>query len=412
MYDVCQPSHSKMRVLVACDKFKDALTALGACETVAAALRTCHADWTVDCCPLADGGEGFVDVLTAAAHGAFESLKVAGPRGAAVDARLGWVVEENIPERARQLLGVVGAGETSRRIAVIEMAQASGLALLSHGQRDPWHTTSAGTGQMIRAAAGRGAAVIVLGIGGSATNDLGVGALTALGWSALDSSGQPVEPPTPGHWPRVHRFAGSLVSLPALRIACDVTNPLLGPAGATATYGPQKGLRAESVAAMEQQVAGMAARVEAHAGIGSGHRDTPGSGAAGGLAFGLCVAAGAQLVSGFELVSAWCDLDARLARADIVITGEGRFDQTSWAGKGPGAIARRAVALGKEVHVFAGRVDVPADPAMTLHAITDEGVSLREALAGAQNNLSRAVETVFSRRRGEGRALRRRPGAF
>jgi glycerate 2-kinase len=388
-----------MRVLVAFDKFKDALTAQNACQIAAAALRECRPEWTVDCCPLADGGEGFVDVLTEAVCGEHQTIQVMGPRGWLVDAQIGWVAEENIPARARQLLEAAARDtgtSRSRYVAVIEMAQASGLALLTPEQRDPWTTTSFGTGQMIRAAAEQGAAAIVLGVGGSATNDLGLGALTALGWSAMDAAGFRIARPTPDQWSGVHRLEGKVVALPPLRIACDVTNPLLGPTGATATYGPQKGLRAERVTDMEKRIAHMATRMEEHVRTRSDHRNTAGSGAAGGIAFGLLTAAGAQLVSGFDLVSAWCDLDERVQRADIVITGEGSFDQTSWAGKGPGAIAHHAVALGKQVHVFAGRVDARPESAMSLHAITPEGVPLDKALSAAEANLAATVRSVFA----------------
>jgi glycerate 2-kinase len=387
-----------MRVLVAFDKFKDALTAQAACRAAATALRECRPDWEVDCCPLADGGEGFVDVLTAAARGERHSMQVVGPRGDGVEATLGWVAEENVPSEALRLLQVArrpGAPQT-QRLAVIEMAQASGLGLLAPEQRDPWRTTSFGTGQMIRAASAQGAAAIVLGVGGSATNDLGLGALTALGWSALDAAGRRLPSTTPDQWIHVQRLEGNVMALPPLHIACDVTNPLLGPTGATATYGPQKGLRPESAANLEQQAAQMASRMEAHARAGIEHRNTPGSGAAGGIAFGLLTAAGARLVSGFDLVAAWCDVEARVRAADIVITGEGRFDKTSWSGKGPGAVARRAVALGKHAHVFAGRVDAWPEPAISWHAITPDGVPLRAALATAQANLTATVRSVFA----------------
>jgi glycerate kinase len=340
-------------------------------------------------------------VLTEAAEGEWRTTWATGPRGETVEARIGRIEEKNIPEAALQLLGVgpLGDVKTPRHghIAVIEMAQASGLALVPAERRNPWWTTSFGAGEMIRAASEQGAAGIVLGVGGSATNDLGLGALTALGWRAVDRAGKPLWGPPPAQWGAVRHLEGTAMSLPPLRIACDVTNPLLGPDGATAIYGPQKGLSAETAAAMEQAVAEMAARMEAHAGGGADHRNTPGAGAAGGIAFGLMTAAGARIVSGFDLVAAWCDLETRIRRADIVITGEGRFDRTSWAGKGPGAIARRAAELGKRVHVFAGAVvNAPADGVASFHAITPAGVPLDAALAATRANLAATTRAVFA----------------
>ena len=201
----------------------------------------------------------------------------------------------------------------------------------------------------------------------------------------------------PASWPRIVRLGGKIAAaLPPIRIACDVTNPLLGRRGAAAVYGPQKGLRAEDLARLDHESARLGLMLCAHANKPDGLMETPGAGAAGGISFGLMAAANAQLLSGFDLVTAWLDLEAKLAAADIVITGEGRFDASSLEGKGPGAVAARALALGKRVHVFAGEVTAPPRENLALHAITPAGIPLAQALRDASKNLGAAVARAFS----------------
>lgn len=386
------------RVLLALDKFKDALSAQQAGEAVAAALREQHLDWTLDIAPLADGGEGFATILTQAVKGRELSVTATGPRGGRQPAGFGLVPVAAIPAGARRQLRLPAAADPRAEVAVIEMAAISGLALLPTEQRDPWLTTSLGTGELMRAAADAGAVAIVLGVGGSATNDLGLGALAALGLEFLDAAGRPVSPPVPAEWPQIVRISGRLAAgLPPVYIACDVTNPLLGPRGAAAVYGPQKGLRSADHARLESESARLADLLCQHCGQPPTMKDVPGAGAAGGIAFGLMTAAGAKLLPGFDLVSAWLDLDTKLAAADIVITGEGRFDDSSLEGKGPGAVAARALALGKTLHVFAGQVTAPARPGLALHTITPPGTPLAQALQEAPANLARAVRRVFPR---------------
>jgi glycerate kinase len=385
-----------MRALLAFDKFKDALTAPAACDVAARALRAAHPDWTLDLCPLADGGEGFCDILTRAAGGETKTFPVTGPRGGTIEAPIGLVPLEKIPPAARALLAIENRESKIEnlpdRIAVVEMAAASGLALLPAAQRDPWHTTTAGTGELLRAAAGLGAGAIVLGIGGSATNDLGLGALAALGLECQTRHGEKVFPPVPARWPEITRLAGrTAADLPPIRIACDVTNPLLGPRGAAAVYGPQKGLRPADLARLDHEGARLGLMLCAHCGQPDTLMDLPGAGAAGGISFGLMTAAGAKLLPGFDLVAAWLDLEARLAAADLVITGEGRFDDSSLSGKGPGAVAARALALGKRVHVFAGAVTAAPRAGLALHAITPRDLSLAQALREAPQRLTEAL---------------------
>lgn len=385
-----------MRVLLAFDKFKDSLTAQDACAATAAALRERHSDWQVDACPLSDGGEGFAEILTAAAGGTLQQVRVTGPRGRPVTAGLGLVGYAQVPPAARGLLPPPER-PAGARIAVIDMASASGLALLARAERDVWQATSFGTGELIRAAAAADVAAILLGVGGSATHDLGLGALAALGLTFLSADGAAQEPPIPARWPAIARLDGSVRRpLPPIRIACDVNNPLLGPRGAAATYGPQKGLRAEDLPRLDAESGRLARLLGAHCGRPEALREIPGTGAAGGISFGLMAAAGAELVPGFEFVSAWLDLEARLARADLVITGEGRFDDSSLQGKGPGAVAARALALGKPVHVFAGRATLAQPPArLQVHSITPPDMPLERALREAADNLHRAVVAVL-----------------
>lgn len=390
-----------MRVLIAFDKFKDSLSATEACGLTAAALRETHADWTVDRCPLADGGEGFCEILTAAAGGQIIGSTVTDPLGDPVQASLGIVPLDRIPAAARAQLGFTpNPRQKIPTIAVIEMATASGLALLEPGDRDPWQASTYGTGELIRTAADLDVSGILLGVGGSATSDLGLGALAALGLSFSGERGERIPDPIPARWREIRQIDGRVAPpVPPIRIACDVTNPLLGPRGAAAVYGPQKGLRATDLPRLDQESARLARLLCEHCQQPAALTERPGAGAAGGISFGLMAAAGASLLPGYELVAAWLDVESRLAAADLVITGEGRFDDSSLSGKGPGAIATRGLSLGKPVHVFAGSATVQQPPPrLHVHAITPAGVPLEQALLQASTFLTRAVRATFADR--------------
>ncbi len=232
---------------------------------------------------------------------------------------------------------------------VVELAEASGLSRLSRDERDPIRASTAGTGELIRAVLEAGVRRLVLGIGGSATTDGGAGILAALGAVAERDASGPVD--LAGLDPRL---AGT-----DLRIACDVTNPLLGPTGAAATYGPQKGATAEQVADLDRRLAGWADGLEAA--TGRRERDTPGAGAAGGVGFGLlCLRdrfGSLELVPGVDLVAEETGLDAKLARADVVVTGEGRIDAQTAFGKTALGVARRAQAAGVRCIAVGGGVE-------------------------------------------------------
>jgi glycerate kinase len=384
-----------MHVLLAFDKFKDALDADQACECASTALRGRHPNWTFDACPLTDGGDGFESILTKAASGQTVRCTATGPRGDPVETSFGVVPFAKIPSAARALLPLENPPE---RIAVVELASASGLARLKPEARDPWQTTTLGTGELLRAAAQQsGVGAILLGVGGSATNDLGLGVLAALGLEFHTAGGEKVHPPVPARWKEIATIAGALLpGLPPVFIACDVTNVLLGQKGAAAVYGPQKGLRPEDLRRLENESAQIALMLCGHCSQPDSLMDVPGTGAAGGTPFGLIAAAGAKILPGSELVSAWLDLDTRLAAADVVVTGEGRFDDSSLTGKGPGAVVARALAFGLPVHVFAGDVSVShARHGLKLHPITPPGMPLANALAEAPALLATAIRNAF-----------------
>ncbi|HUG11121.1 MAG TPA: glycerate kinase [Opitutaceae bacterium] len=388
-----------MRVLIAFDKFKDSMTAARACEVAACELRALHRDWQIDIAPLSDGGDGFCEILGRAVGAEMIPCRTTGPRGGGLETPVALLPWSLVPEAAHAILaqGLKTSLAPGDTIAVVEMAAASGLALLAKELRDPWHATSYGTGQLIRAAAELGAKGIVLGVGGSATSDLGIGALAALGLEFLSEEGVRFHTATPSEWHAITRIEGGVFpSIPPVWIACDVDNPLLGPRGAAAIYGPQKGLAAEDVPKLDAAAAKMAALLCLHTGRPNSLAAESGAGAAGGIAFGLRASARAALVPGAALVSAWLRIEERIAAADIVITGEGRFDATSLSGKIPGSIASRARELGKQIHVFAGSVGLESLPGAHLHAISPPELPLDAALSEGPQRLAAAVRDQFA----------------
>ncbi|MGH2363337.1 MAG: glycerate kinase [Chloroflexota bacterium] len=320
-------------VVVAPQAFKGSLPAHEVARAIARGIHDCDPGILVHAIPVADGGEGTVDALLAALGGERRSTRVEGPLGQAVDAA--W--------------GITRAGD-----AVVEMAAASGLPLLAPGELDPQRASTYGTGQLIRAALDFGARRIIIGIGGSATNDGGAGALQALGLRLLDAQGRDLQR---GGAALAHIDRADTSGLDArlagieLRVMCDVTNPLLGPAGATAVYGPQKGVQPHAVAELNAALARFAQVVERDLGVRVAA--LPGSGAAGGLGAGL-LALGGNLEPGAELVLDLAGIDALLAGADLAITGEGRLDGQSAQGKASVAVARRARRAGVPTLLLAG----------------------------------------------------------
>lgn len=349
-----------MNVLIAFDKFKDSMTAKTACVITADTLKTLKPEWATFGTPLADGGEGFCEILTEAVSGRFHQLPVLGPRFREQQALLGFVECDRVPAPARQRLDLPDQG----LLAIVEMAQASGMEGLGQQDRNCLETTSFGTGELMAFAIEQGAAAILLGIGGSATSDLGLGALEALGLQFRDAEDQPITKITPSRWTKIDHFAGNLLhpgrdGLPPIRIACDVKNPLLGPQGAAAVYGPQKGLPNEKLPYMEAEGRRLAKMLLRYFEKEDALINHPGAGAAGGIGFGLMAAADARLVSGFDLVTEWLQLEKRVKDCDLIITGEGRFDDSSLQGKGPFSILEMARAAGdKSVSLIAGSIEV------------------------------------------------------
>ncbi|MDQ8183357.1 glycerate kinase [Pelagicoccus sp. SDUM812005] len=383
--------------LIAFDKFKDALTAHQACEAAASALAQAQPSWQIATSPLADGGDGFCDTLTRLCDGEFLDCQVRGPLGQTTTARYGLVETARISAAAAQRLALPDSLQT---LAIVEFAQSSGIALVPQEQRSPWTTTSYGLGQTIAHAQERGAQAILVGLGGSATNDLALGALQALGYRFLDSQGQDIDTcAAPETWQQIARIQApdARFDLP-LRIACDVENPLLGENGATAVFGPQKGLKPEDFPTLEAEMKRLAALLCHATDADLSTMATPGSGAAGGAAFGLMLGLGGQLVQGAELVFDWSDLHSKLDAADLVITGEGRFDASSLQGKGPGSLATLCLDRNKELLVLAGSLGTlpNSELASKARAITPPGTPLPQAIAETESNIRAAIAQELS----------------
>ena len=384
-----------MNVLVAFDSFKDSLSAGQACAITARTLAEVHPAWHIETAPLTDGGEGFCRILTEARGGRMGEITVHGPRFRKVPAAYGTVALESLDRNLTEWLRLPPVGT----LTIIEMAAASGLQMLAMPDRDLWNTSSIGTGELILEATHQRVDAILLGVGGSATNDLGLGALEALGVTCQGTDGATMYRTVPADWDRVAALDVPLApDIPSLRIACDVHNPLLGKNGAAAIYGPQKGLKSTDWRRLDRLCAQVAGQLCAAFDADHALIEEPGSGAAGGISFGLKVACGAQLASGIELVKRWLCLDEKLARADLIITGEGRFDPSSLQGKGPGTLIDDAAHRKTKVKVFAGQVvgnfstRLPAHMGMTdLIAISPPGVEPSRACSDAPALLARAV---------------------
>ncbi|MCC5839195.1 MAG: glycerate kinase [Opitutales bacterium] len=394
-----------MHALLAFDKFKHSMTAAEACAAAADSLRLAQPAWNLQTVPLTDGGEGFAEILTRTLGGDLHFLTVTDALFRPKEAVFGIVPYEHVPVAARERLRLPGCA----RLAVVEMAQAAGIEGLDESERDPWSASTFGVGELLKAAIEAGADAILLGVGGSATNDLGVGALEALGVIAYGHDLQPRCRLTPQTWKDVASLGGlyNVSNFPPVRIACDVDNPLTGERGATAVFGPQKGLRADDFVSLERAVNKMADRLLGLCGVPeeafAERKAAAGSGAAGGIGFGLsCALPDVAYISGFPLFADWCDLQTALRGADWILTGEGRFDASSLGGKGPSAILAMAGA-GTRVKVFAGSVDealrrdppAPLSPADII-AISPPDLPLAQALREAPDRLAAAVKAAFS----------------
>lgn len=341
-----------MKIVVAADKFKGSLSAREVCDAIARGVKRACPRAKLVKVPLADGGEGTVQALVAATDGKLKSRRVTGPLG----------------EKVKAELGLLGDGKT----AVIEMAAASGLVLVPEKKRNPMVATTRGTGELIKAALDEGAKKIILGIGGSATNDGGAGMARALGAKLLDKRGKEIGEGG-GELGKLARIDLSEFEIKDSRfeilVACDVTNPLCGPKGASAVYGPQKGATPQMVRTLDQNLRQYAKIVERdvapHTMRSSAPRcalhELPGAGAAGGLGFGLCAFLDARLRRGIDLVLDYLEFEQTLRGADLVITGEGAIDKQTLHGKVPIGVAQRARRLRVPVIAIGGTVPPDAN---------------------------------------------------
>ena len=352
-----------LSVLLAPDSFKGSLTSVQVARALADGWARARPDDSIALCPLADGGEGTLEAVAAAGGWTWRETAVTDPLGRRIQAR--WLFD---------------AGE---RRAVLEMAEASGLSRVAPLERDAVAASSSGTGELLRAALDAGARTLILGIGGSATTDGGAGLLEGLGATAdrdravVDLAG--LDP----------RLAGA-----ELAVACDVSNPLLGASGAAAIYGPQKGASPADVTELDRRLAAWADALESAAGVRV--RDTPGAGAAGGVGFALLAIAGRfrsfALRPGVDLVMDATDFAARLAGADLVITGEGRIDAQTGFGKTALGVARRAAEAGVACIAVGGGVEL--DGIEALRAVGAVAVPVVEHPQSVEAAMSAGVEPV------------------
>ena len=362
-----------MRVLIAPDAFKGSAGNIAVAWAMAMGVKDAWPEAQVVTCPLADGGEGTLAALAAARPGHETVVPVVGPHGEALNAAY-WCGADGL--------------------TVIESARAIGLPQTR--RRDPLTATSAGAGRLCKAAIEAGHDRLRIACGGSATVDGGVGLLSGLGFRFLDGSGRPLAP-----------GGGALVDLaeivpPArspqgVEVWCDVNNPLLGPRGAAAVYGPQKGADAAAVVQLESGLARLAELLAAT--FGRDPTDLPGAGAAGGLAGGLWAALGATLRPGFEVIADHVGLDAHLAEADLVLTGEGRVDHQTAQGKTVAGVIHRAGEAQVPVWAFAGEVTEAAaewaPEGVVLVPIVSGPVTLQDAMAATQRLIRQAVSRSF-----------------
>ena len=392
-----------MKVVIAPDSFKESLAATEVARAIGQGVLSARPDAVLDLVPMADGGEGTVEAMVLATGGRFFTADVFGPLGQPCRARFGMLGRPAsapaLPGELSLLTAEDGTGELSTT-AIIEMAAASGLHLVPPDRRDPLRTTTFGTGQLILAALDAGATEIILGIGGSATVDGGAGALQALGASFVDARGEAcVCGLAGGGLADVARLDLSDLDprLPGvrIRIACDVSNPLTGPDGAAAVFGPQKGATDEQVAILDRNLQHWAAVLRE-----TTQRDVeslPGSGAAGGLGAGLVACLGATLEPGVKLVAEAVGLHRRMHGADVCITGEGRLDRTSGMGKTAVAVARIAAEHGATAICLCGSAtdDAPRDAFALVRPLLADGITVREAMANAAALLkARAAEAM------------------
>lgn len=368
------------RYLCAPDSFKESLTAMEAARAMAQGIENADHDAEVRCLPMADGGEGTARALVDATGGSMRAVPVHDPLGRPVEGHFGLLAD----------------GTT----AVVETAEASGLALLEAKERNPLIASSYGTGELMLAAVRSGAKRIIVGLGGSATNDAGAGLLQALGVRLLDKNGNDL---AHGGAALANLTTIDISTMdPALKnvaitAACDVTNPLTGPTGASAVFGPQKGASKDDVATLDAALAHFAQVIDSQLGVAV--NDVPGAGAAGGIGAALKGFLNAEFRPGIAIVIEQSGLDAAAQWADVVFTGEGSIDFQTKFGKTPAGVAETAKRHGKSVIAVAGHIGTGIDE---LHEVGIDAVfgiapgaaSLSELLADAAANVTRTTEQI------------------
>ena len=330
-----------MKILIAPDSFKDCLSAKAVAASLAKGIRSILPDADCILVPMADGGEGTVESVIDATHGKRIELKVLDP----------------LMRETDSFYGITGDGET----AVIEMAAASGIELLKRDERDPWITSTYGTGQLIKDALDQGVRKILLGIGGSATNDGGAGMAQALGVRFSGKFGNiPVHGGGAlGELEQIHmEDLDPRIKQTEILVACDVSNPLTGPQGASAVYGPQKGADEKMVQELDRNLLHFAGLIKDQ--LGKEVSEIPGAGAAGGLGAGLMAFLNARLMKGFDMIAGVTGLEEQIREADLVISGEGKMDAQTRFGKTPFGVAQLARKYGKPVIGVAGTLEEDA----------------------------------------------------
>lgn len=373
-----------MKVVIAIDSLKGSLTSIHAGEAIKKGIHRVDKEVNVVIKPLADGGEGTVDALVDGMGGTMEFIKVSGPVGKTVLAKYGIIKET--------------------KTAIMEMSQAAGITQVTEEERNPLYTTTYGVGEMIYDAIGKGCRRFIMGIGGSATNDGGVGMLQALGFDFLDKDGNQIKYGAIGLKDLTKIEDKNVIK--ELKecefyIACDVTNPLCGEQGCSAIFGPQKGATKEMVEQMDQWLSDYA-KIALEDGFAKADKTLAGTGAAGGLGFAFLTFANAKLQSGIDLILKETKLQEEIKDADIVITGEGCLDHQTAMGKAPIGVAKLAKKYGKLVLGFSGAVTKGATACNeegidAYFPIVRSAVSLEDAMKKkvAEENMIDTVEQVF-----------------
>jgi glycerate 2-kinase len=366
-----------MKILIAPDKFKGSLDAREVAENIAKGLRDALSDIKIDIVPMADGGEGTAEAICEARSGSWLKCKAHDPIGREIEARYAWIKDG--------------------KLAVMEMSEASGMRRLAESERDPLHATTFGVGQMVLNAASRDANEIIIGLGGSATNDGGWGMARALGFR-FDYGYEHEHEQEQEKEEETERVTDLIdlsriekpqdLKLPKITAAVDVKNPLLGKNGATRVFGPQKGASKDDLKVLERALTRLADVVANE--FDFDHRDKPGAGAAGGLGFGLMSFCGAMIRPGFDVVAEAVGFESKMKEVDVVVTGEGSLDRQTLEGKTPAGVARLARKLGKKVFAIVGRTDGNRQ----VHELFDEVYELARSGMSEKEQMKRAGELL------------------